>query len=54
MRDQSNEAYYKEDAGSILLGAFEKKSIPVDPDSLPENFSFEELAGEFDQSYAGL
>ncbi len=49
MRDQSNEAYYKEDAGSILLGAFEKKAIPVDPASLPDNFSFEELAGEFDQ-----
>ncbi len=49
MRDQSNEAYYKEDAGSILLGAFEKKAIPVDPESLPDNFSFEELAGEFDQ-----
>ncbi len=49
MRDQSKEAYYKEDAGSILLGAFEKKAIPVDPASLPDNFSFEELAGEFDQ-----
>lgn len=48
MRDQSKEAYYKEDAGSLMLGAFEKNARPVDPASLPENFSFEELAGDFE------
>jgi len=48
MRDQSNEAYYKEDAGSILLGAFEKNAIPVDPASLSDGFSFGELPGDMD------
>lgn len=48
MRDQSHEAYYKEDAGSILLGAFEKKARPVDPGDLPKGFSFGELPGAMD------
>ena len=48
MRDQSAEAYYKEDTGSLLLGAFEKKARPIDPASLPADFSFDELPGDME------
>lgn len=48
MRDQSAEAYFKEDAGSILLGAFEKGAKPWGMDGIPEDFSFDELPEDFD------
>ena len=39
-------AYYKEDAGKILLGAFEPVSKPWGP--IPEDFEFDQLAEDFD------
>ena len=36
-------AYYKEDAGKLLLGAFEPKAKPWGIDGIPEDFAFDEL-----------
>ena len=41
-------AYYKEDAGKILLGAFEPNSKPWGMDGIPENFEFDSLPEDFD------
>ncbi len=41
-------AYYKEDAGKILLGAFEPVSKPWGMDGIPEDFCFDELPEDFD------
>ncbi len=36
-------AYYKEDAGKIMLGAFEPKAKPWGVDGIPEDFCFDQL-----------
>jgi 4-methylaminobutanoate oxidase (formaldehyde-forming) len=36
-------AYYKEDAGKILIGAFEPNAKPWGSDGIPEEFCFDEL-----------
>ncbi len=41
-------AYYKEDAGKILLGAFEPHSKPWGMDGIPESFEFDQLPEDFD------
>ncbi len=41
-------AYYKEDAGKILLGAFEPHSKPWGMDGIPESFEFDQLQEDFD------
>jgi len=41
-------AYYKEDAGKILLGAFEPVSKPWGMDGIPEEFCFDQLPEDFD------
>ena len=41
-------AYYKEDAGKILLGAFEPNSKPWGEDGIPEDFEFDSLPEDFD------
>jgi 4-methylaminobutanoate oxidase (formaldehyde-forming) len=41
-------AYYKEDAGKILLGAFEPVSKPWGMDGIPEDFCFDQLPEDFD------
>ncbi len=41
-------AYYKEDAGKILLGAFEPVAKPWGMDGIPEDFEFETLPEDFD------
>lgn len=41
-------AYYKEDAGKILLGAFEPKSKPWGMDGIPDSFEFDQLPEDFD------
>ena len=41
-------AYYKEDAGKILLGAFEPNAKPWGMDGIPEDFSFDSLPDDFD------
>ena len=41
-------AYYKEDAGKYLLGAFEPNSKPWGMNGIPENFEFDQLPEDFD------
>lgn len=41
-------AYYKEDAGKILLGAFEPVAKPWGMDGIPESFEFDQLPEDFD------
>ncbi len=41
-------AYYKEDAGKILLGAFEPVAKPWAVDGIPDNFEFDQLPEDFD------
>lgn len=48
LRDPDNCAYYKEDAGKLLLGAFEGGAKPWDVDQIPEDFEFGELPEDFD------
>jgi len=48
LRDYDACAYYKEDAGRILLGAFEPNAKPWGMDGIPEDFSFDELPEDFD------
>ncbi|MGB3556228.1 MAG: FAD-dependent oxidoreductase [Jannaschia sp.] len=40
-------AYFKEDAGKILLGAFEPVAKPWGMDGIPESFEFDELPPDF-------
>ncbi len=47
-RDYDACAYYKEDAGKILLGAFEPVAKPWGMDGIPEDFCFDQLADDFD------
>ena len=48
LRAQEECAYYKEDAGKILLGAFEPVAKPWGMDGIPEDFSFDQLPEDFD------
>ncbi len=41
-------AYYKEDAGKLLLGAFEPESKPWGGDGIPDDFCFDQLPEDFD------
>ncbi len=41
-------AYYKEDAGKILLGAFEPEAKPWGMTGIPEDFCFDQLPEDFD------
>ncbi len=41
-------AYYKEDAGKFLLGAFEPDSKPWAMDGIPDSFEFDQLQEDFD------
>lgn len=48
LRDFDNYAYYKEDAGKILLGAFEPVAKPWGMEGIAEDFCFDELPYDFD------
>lgn len=48
MREHSAAAYFKEDAGSLLIGAFEQKAKPWDLRSVPADSSFLELPEDWD------
>ena len=48
MRDMDACAYYKEDAGKLLIGAFEPKAKPWGMDGIPRIFCFDELPEDFD------
>ena len=41
-------AYYKEDAGKLLLGAFEPVAKPWATDGIPRDFCFDQLPEDFD------
>ena len=41
-------AYYKEDAGKIMLGAFEPVSKPWGMNGIPDSFEFDQLPEDFD------
>ncbi len=47
-RDYDHCAYFKEDAGKILLGAFEPVAKPWGMDGIPEDFCFDQLPDDFD------
>lgn len=47
LRDPDNCAYYKEDAGKLLLGAFEPNAKPWAVDGIPDDFEFGELPEDF-------
>ncbi len=40
--------YYKEDAGKLLIGAFEPQAKPWAIDGIPEGFEFDQLPEDFD------
>lgn len=42
-------AYYKEDAGKMLLGAFEPNAKPWAMDGIPKDFEFDQLPEDFDR-----
>ena len=48
MRNMDSCAYYKEDAGKLLIGAFEPKAKPWGMDGIPDSFCFDELPEDFD------
>ena len=41
-------AYYKEDAGKLMLGAFEPKAKPWGMDGIPADFCFDQLPEDFE------
>ncbi len=49
MRDHDKYAYYKQDAGSLLVGQFEPHAIPWGQQGIPDDFCFDELDGHFDE-----
>ena len=48
IRDYDACTYYKHDAGKLLVGAFEPRARPWGMDGIPEDFCFDEIAGDFD------
>ncbi|MDX1605733.1 MAG: FAD-dependent oxidoreductase [Candidatus Competibacterales bacterium] len=51
LRDHDCCAYYREDAGSLLVGAFEKRARPWGMDGIPEGFCFDELPGHMEAQF---
>lgn len=49
LRDHDKCAYYREDAGSLLVGAFEKNALAWGMDGIPADFCFDELTGHIEQ-----
>ena len=47
-RDYDNFAYYKEDAGKMLIGAFETVAKPWGMDGISPDFCFDQLPDDFD------
>ncbi len=48
LRDHDKCVYIKEDAGSLLVGAFEKHAVAWGMQGIPEDFSFDELPGHME------
>ncbi len=51
LRDHDRCAYYREDAGSLLVGAFEPNAVPWGQNGVPDDFAFEELEGHMDDQF---
>ena len=51
MRDHDRCAYYREDAGSLLVGAFEPNAVPWGGDGIADDFCFDELPGHVDEQF---
>ncbi len=49
LRDHDKCAYYKQDAGSLLVGAFEKHAVAWGQKGIPADFSFDELEGHMEE-----
>ncbi len=49
LRDHDKCVYIKEDAGGLLVGAFEKKALAWGQNGIPEDFSFDELPGHMEE-----
>ena len=49
LRDADGYVYIKEDAGKLLVGAFEPNAKPLPLSTLPEKFEFGELQEDWDQ-----
>ena len=49
MRDHDKCAYYREDAGSLLVGAFEKKAVAWGQNGIADDFSFDEIEGHVEE-----
>ena len=48
LRIPDEEAYYKFDAGKLLLGAFEREAKPWALDGIPESFAFDGIPADFE------
>ena len=48
VRDYDACTYYKQDAGKLLVGAFEPNARPWGLDGIAEDFCFDEIAGNFE------
>ena len=48
LRNQDSSAYYKEDAGKLLVGAFEPVAKPWGMDGIPEDFCFDQLPDDWE------
>ena len=49
LRDTDGYVYVKEDAGKLLIGAFEPNAKPLPLSALPEKFEFGELQEDWNQ-----
>lgn len=49
LRDHDGCAYYKQDAGSLLVGQFERTARAWGQDGIAEDFCFDEIDGHFDE-----
>jgi len=49
LRDHDNCFYVKEDAGGLLIGAFEKRAVAWGQRGIPDHFCFDELPGHMDE-----
>ncbi len=49
LRDHDKCVYIKEDAGGLLVGAFEKKAVAWGQTGIPADFSFDELPGHMEE-----
>ncbi|MGB1238831.1 MAG: GcvT family protein [Pseudomonadales bacterium] len=49
LRDQNGRVYFKEDAGKLLVGAFEHRAKPWGMQGIPKDFEFDQLPDDWDQ-----